>query len=62
METVVLAFFIFALVMVAMAVGVLLSDRSIKGSCGGLNDIDGLSGSCDICELKSKCQRRKQAA
>ena len=46
--------------MMAMAVGVIVSNREIKGSCGGLNDIDGLAGACDICEVKEQCKRRKK--
>ena len=60
MSTFVLAFLIFMIVMVAMAVGVIVNDRAIKGSCGGLNDIEGLSGACDICEGKKVCKRRQQ--
>jgi len=54
------SFFVFSFVMVAMAVGVIVSNRTIKGSCGGLNDIDGLRGACDICEGKKQCKRRRQ--
>lgn len=46
--------------MVGMAVGVIVSRREIKGSCGGLNDIEGLKGACDICEGKKQCKRRRQ--
>ncbi len=60
MNTLFLSFLIFGLVMIAMAVGVILSNREIKGSCGGLNDIDGLEGACDICEIKEQCKRRRQ--
>lgn len=60
MNTFVISFFVFAFVMLAMAVGVIISNRSIKGSCGGLNDIDGLEGACDICEIKSQCKRRRK--
>ncbi len=59
MGTFFITFIVFAIVMIAMAVGVLLSNRSIKGSCGGLNDIDGLRGACDICEGKKACRRRR---
>lgn len=59
MSTFLVTFLVFAVVMIAMAVGVLLSNRSIKGSCGGLNDIDGLKGACDICEGKKVCRRRR---
>ena len=54
------SFFVFAFVMVAMAVGVIVSNRTIKGSCGGLNDIEGLSGACDICVGKKQCKRRRE--
>ncbi len=46
--------------MIGMAVGVIVSNREIKGSCGGLNDIDGLQGACDICEIKEQCKRRNK--
>ena len=46
--------------MTAMAIGVIVNNRAIKGSCGGLNDIDGLEGACDICEIKQQCKRRRK--
>jgi len=61
MNVFLVTFFVFTLVMLAMAVGVIVSNRSIKGSCGGLNDIDGLKGACDICEGKKQCKRRRDA-
>ena len=40
MGTILIAAFVaFGLVMVAMAVGVIFSNRVIKGSCGGLNSV-----------------------
>ena len=59
MNVFILTFLVFSLVMIGMAVGVILSNRTIKGSCGGLNDIDGLQGACDICEGKKQCRRRR---
>ena len=53
-------FGVFLLVMAAMAVGVIVNNRAIKGSCGGLNDIEGLKGACDICEGKKLCTRRRK--
>lgn len=50
-------FIIIALAIAGMALGVLLSDRRLKGSCGGLNTIDGLEGSCS-CERP--CEKRLQ--
>lgn len=60
MNTFIISFFAFVFVVIAMAIGVLINNRAIKGSCGGLNDIDGLEGACDICEIKSQCKRRKK--
>tara|TARA_B100000212_G_C27119630_1_gene424291 strand:- start:139 stop:375 length:237 start_codon:yes stop_codon:yes gene_type:complete len=36
------------LIVVAMAVGVLFSNKPIKGSCGGMQSL-GLGEKCDIC-------------
>ena len=47
----------FSIAMLLMAVGVMFANRPIKGSCGGLNAIDGLTGACDICELRKKCKK-----
>ena len=46
MLTGILAFALFALMFAAMAVGVILAGKPLKGSCGGLNNPD---GSCEIC-------------
>ena len=51
------AFLVIALAILGMAIGVVLSDRRLKGSCGGLNTIQGLEGSCG-CE--EPCEKRKQ--
>ncbi|MBT8115088.1 MAG: (Na+)-NQR maturation NqrM [Arenicella sp.] len=61
MSLFIITFSIFALVVAAMAVGVIVNNRAIKGSCGGLNDIDGLKGACDICEGKKQCNRRRRS-
>lgn len=60
MSTFILSFFIFAILMAGMAIGVIVNNKAIKGTCGGLNDIEGLDGSCDICEIKERCKRRQQ--
>jgi hypothetical protein len=46
---------VFLVAFAGMAVGVILSNRKIKGSCGGIANIMGASG-CDACELKDKCK------
>ena len=48
METFVFAFVLLLLVTVGMAVGVMISGRTIKGSCGGLNAISG-ADKCVVC-------------
>jgi len=60
MDLFLVTFSVFVIVMMGMAIGVIVSNRAIKGSCGGLNDIEGLKGACDICEGKKVCRRRRQ--
>lgn len=40
------AFLVMALAVLAMSVGVIVSGREIKGSCGGLNNVDGADCAC----------------
>ncbi|WP_460272959.1 (Na+)-NQR maturation NqrM [Celeribacter sp. ULVN23_4] len=49
MSTFILAFGLLLIVMVGMALGVIFSGRTIKGSCGGLNAIDG-ADHCLVCK------------
>jgi hypothetical protein len=54
-------FVILLIAVLAMAIGVLMGRPSIKGSCGGLNQV-GLGGSCSgACSLedREKCEKRK---
>lgn len=55
MTTILLAFGIFLIVVVAMSVGFLVQKKSISGSCGGLGAI-GVEKACD-CD--NPCDRRK---
>ena len=48
MEIFVLAFIILILAVLGMSVGVILSGRTIKGSCGGLNAISD-ADKCVVC-------------
>jgi hypothetical protein len=48
-----LVFGFMALIMGAMAVGVIMGRKPIAGSCGGLNQI-GMKDGCDICGGKDK--------
>jgi len=42
---------VFGLVLLGMSVGVIFSNRRIRGSCGGLSHADGKQGqmTCDAC-------------
>ncbi len=62
--TILIAFLVFALAVLFMSLGVLLSGRSIQGSCGGLSNIPGIESDCGgLCQMKGgkpgeTCQRR----
>lgn len=45
-------FSVFAIVMIAMAVGVMLGRKPIQGSCGGLNNVgaERACGCVDVCK------------
>lgn len=57
MITFLVAFAVMTLAVTAMAVGVMVSGREIKGSCGGLNNVDGAEcacrGTCDAGDKKT---------
>lgn len=56
MATFFLVLSIFGVLFLGMAIGVILQNKPIKGSCGGLNNI-GLGGECDICGgNRDKCE------
>jgi hypothetical protein len=57
MTTIVLTFGLFAAAMSAMAVGVMVSGRQLKGSCGGPGSADCL---CEI-EQRRACPPEQQA-
>lgn len=69
METLLLAFIVFLLVVLGMSVGVMFMGKRIKGSCGGLNAIAG-ADKCVVCSkeidpdspLRDKlaCKRARQ--
>lgn len=48
LETIAAAFVVLLLVVVGMAVGVIVSNRRIAGSCGGLSAIEG-ADRCGVC-------------
>jgi len=55
MMTFIAALLVFAIAMTAMAVGVLFSNRRLKGSCGGTGQ------DCDCAPARQRaCTRRKE--
>lgn len=60
MATIFLAFILLGTVMAAMAIGVILQGKPIKGSCGGIAAL-GMGQDCDICGGdKNKCDSTKK--
>ena len=59
MTLVILSFLTFALIMTAMAVGVIFSDRCLRGSCGGREIIgpDGELLNCDTCPARKENEK-----
>ena len=61
MMLLVLTVVLMALVMAAMAVGVIVSNRCLRGSCGGPEVLgpDGTPVSCDTCPMRhtDACER-----
>ena len=53
-----LTFIVLALCIAAMAVGVIFSNRKLKGSCGGLGAVMGED--CMFCEKKDQCDEEKK--
>lgn len=48
MATLLISFIVLLTVMAAMAIGVILQNKPIKGSCGGIATL-GMGKACDIC-------------
>ncbi|MCT4641662.1 MAG: (Na+)-NQR maturation NqrM [Bacteriovoracaceae bacterium] len=59
MDTILITAGVFLVAFAGMAVGVIISNKEIKGSCGGIGAVMG-SSSCDICELKDRCEKSKK--
>ena len=58
--TILIAFFVFSLVVLLMSLGVIFSGRRIQGSCGGLGSIPGIESDCGgLCQAKGGKSREK---
>lgn len=62
----ILAFVAMILIVAGMALGAIVQNKPLKGSCGGLNKI-GMKKDCDICggddvECEKEQERQRQAA
>ena len=68
MTTFIIAFAVFALALLGLSLGLILNKRPIKGSCGGLNQINGVESDCGgACRIGGKtadhaCPRRTTQA
>ena len=54
----ILSIVVFTVAMIAMAVGVIISNRRIQGSCGGLSNLKDTDGNpyCSLCSIPaSEC-------
>ena len=56
MDTLIVTFVVMAIALTGMSVGVIFSNKALKGSCGGLGAIMG--DDCDICGKKDECEER----
>ena len=59
MMQILLTFIAIVIVILLMSIGVLFGRKPVQGSCGGLNNIDGLN-ECEICGGDTaKCKQSK---
>ena len=55
MDTMLITLAVFLLAFAGMAIGVIIQDKVIKGSCGGIATLFGGSA-CDKCAMKDECK------
>ena len=57
MQYFILTLIFIGIMILAMSVGVIFSNKRLKGSCGGLSAVMGED--CEFCDGKDKCQGKK---
>jgi len=57
-EIYILTFIVLGVALTGMAVGVIFSNKKLKGSCGGLGVVMGED--CMFCEKKEQCDEEKK--
>ena len=60
MEIYIISFIVIAVMVSGMAVGVIFSNKELKGSCGGLNKVIGED--CYFCDKKDECTENPEVA
>ncbi len=62
MATFFAAILVFAAAFTGLAIGVIMSDRCLKGTCGGMNNLPGNEGksACDVCLSTKSTARPKE--
>ncbi len=56
MNIVLITLIVFLIAFSGMAIGVILSNKVVKGSCGGIGALFG-SSACDTCAVKDRCEK-----
>ncbi|MAT74310.1 hypothetical protein CMK14_04040 [Candidatus Poribacteria bacterium] len=57
MQYFILTLIFMGIMILAMSVGVIFSNKRLKGSCGGLGAVMGED--CEFCDVEDKCQGKK---
>lgn len=58
MNTLLVTLLVFLCAFAFLAIGVILSNREIKGSCGGIGKVMGHKA-CDSCAFKDRCDKEE---
>ena len=58
MKILIITFVGMLIAMAGMGIGVIVSNRKLKGSCGGLGNV--LGEQCNFCGKKDECEREKK--